>query len=425
MPAHLPAGRLVSSLSAAALAGVFLVLGQQPRAQPRSTLTTAQWSEDLDVLVSTIKTRHLNPFVHQSARTFDQRVAALTRALPGMRDDTARMVALAGLAASIGDGHTNVEIYQSQPLIPIRMFWFGRELRVIGTDPAHRPLLGQQVVRIGSTRLDEVVRRLRPLIAANETENYALGWLQRLLRMPAILRALDLTATDRELPLVVRSDRGVETRVTVTALPPDEADAAATIRPSSAVRLAESRRGDGFWFTRVPGTTLIYFNFSSYPAIETMRGTSEALTAALAAGDVRALLVDMRENLGGNFVAGRRVLERLREPIESHGISVAVAIGRDTISAGMSNATDFKKAFSAKYIGEVSGSRPNGYQESYPFELPNSHLKASVAQRYYQFQDQDTAGLIPDVALPPTWAAFAAGRDPVLEWAVAQLNPPR
>jgi len=425
MPVHLPARHLATAVLLSAWSAVFLLGEQQPRAQARPTLTTAQWSEDLDALVSTIRTRHLNPFAHQPSRMFDEKVAALTRALPGMRDDTARMVALARLAASIGDGHTNLEIYRSQPLVPIRVFWFGRELRVIGSDPAHRALLGQRVIRLGSTGLDEAVRRLRPLIAADETENYVLGWLQRLVRMPAILRAVDLTTTDRDLPIVVRSDRGAETRVTLAALPPGEADAAVTERPFPATPLAESRPGDGFWFARVPGTALIYFNFSSYPAIETMRGTSQELQATLAAGETRALLVDMRENLGGNFVAGRRIIDRLREPIEAHGIAVAVAIGRDTTSAGMTNATDFKKAFGAKYVGEVSGSRPNGYQESFPFELPNSHINASVAQRYYRFQDQDTAGLIPDVSLPPAWAAFAAGRDQVLEWAVRHLNTPR
>src|SRR4029077_15203937 len=126
---------------------------------------------------------------------------------PGMRDDTVRMVALARLAASVGDGHTNLEIYRNQPLVPIRLFWFGRELRVIGSDAAHRPLLGQRVVRIGSTGLDEAVRRVRPLIPADETGNYVLGSLQRVLRMPAILRAIDLNVSDRELPIVVRGDQ--------------------------------------------------------------------------------------------------------------------------------------------------------------------------------------------------------------------------
>src|SRR5215831_8475116 len=128
MPAHLPARHPATALVLVALSGVSLLGGQQLRAQPRSALTATQWAEDLDFLVSTIRTRHLNPFAHQSSRMFDEKVAALTRALPGLRDDDARMVALARLAVSIGDGHTNLEIYRSQPLVPIRVFWFGRDL---------------------------------------------------------------------------------------------------------------------------------------------------------------------------------------------------------------------------------------------------------------------------------------------------------
>jgi hypothetical protein len=424
MPASWSDRRPVTAVVLLALA-LSLVKGPRPRAQDRTALTVVDWTEDLAFLAATIKANHLNPFAHQSAQVFDEKVAALTRVVPRMRDDTARMVALAALAASVGDGHTNLEIYGSQPLVPIQLFWFGRELRVIRSDPAHRSLLGQRVVRIGSAEVDQAASRLRQLIPAHETETFVLGRLQRLLRMPAILRAVDLITTDRELPIVVQSDRGAQTRVTIAAVPPGDGDAMTVERPSSAVPLAESRPGDGFWFSRVPATDLVYFNFSTYPAVAKMRGTGEELKAALAAGDVRALLVDLRANLGGNFIAGRLLIDRLREPIESNRISVNVVIGRDTISAGMTNATDFKKAFGAKYVGEVSGSRPNGYQESFPFELPHSRLKGSVAQRYYSFQDKDTPGLIPDVALPPTWAAFAAGRDEALEWAIQQLSPPR
>jgi hypothetical protein len=422
MPNHL-APRLVTTMFLVALSGASLLPQQPPPAPGRSTLSVVQWAEDLEFLATTIKTRHLNPVAHQSAQMFDEKVATLARALPGMRDDTARMVALASLAASVGDGHTSLEIYRSQPLVPIRLFWFGRELRVIGTDAAHRTLLGQRVVRIGTTGVDAAVARLRPLIPADETGNFVLSWVQRLLRMPAILRAVDLITADRELPIVLRSDRGAETRATLAAVPPAEADAAAMERPFSAPPLAQSRPGDGFWFSRVPGTAVVYLNFSTYPAFAKMRTTGEALKATLAAGDVRALLVDMRENPGGNFVAGRLFIDLLREPIQSQGISVAVAIGRDTFSAGMTNATDFKKAFGAKYVGEVSGARPNGYQESLSFELPHSRIKGSVAQQYYRFQDEDTPGLIPDISLPPTWAAFAAGRDQVLEWTIQQLSP--
>ena len=89
----------------------------------------------------------------------------------------------------------------------------------------------------------------------------------------------------------------------------------------------------------------------------------------------------------------------------------------------MTNATDFKSEVGALYLGEVSGARPNGYQEHFFFELAHSHLKGSVAQLYYRFQDADAAGLQPDIPLVPTWESYGAGRDPVLDWVVTEQRP--
>lgn len=86
----------------------------------------------------------------------------------------------------------------------------------------------------------------------------------------------------------------------------------------------------------------------------------------------------------------------------------------------MTNATDFKKAFGAVYLGETSGARPNGFQENDAFELPHSKIKGSVAREYYHFQDHDTDGLVPDVVIPPTWNDLGAGRDAVLEYVRAR-----
>ena len=95
-----------------------------------------------------------------------------------------------------------------------------------------------------------------------------------------------------------------------------------------------------------------------------------------------------------------------------------------TFSAAVSNACHFRDAFDARYLGEVSGGRPNGYQETRAFFLPNSGLSCSVAQEHYIFQEDDTDGIQPDVLLPPRWETYAAGRDPVLEWILAEDRAP-
>ena len=59
--------------------------------------------------------------------------------------------------------------------------------------------------------------------------------------------------------------------------------------------------------------------------------------------------------------------------------------------------------------GEVSGARPVGYQENFPFTLAHSGLQGSVAKEHYRFQAEDTAGLIPDHPVAWTWTDYAAG----------------
>lgn len=91
-------------------------------------------------------------------------------------------------------------------------------------------------------------------------------------------------------------------------------------------------------------------------------------------------------------------------------------IGRQTYSAAMSNATDFRKETHAILVGEPTGARPNGFQESYRFVLPHSQLSISCSTRFYQFQAEDTPAVVPDKLIEPSWDAYQAGRDPVMEW---------
>ena len=45
----------------------------------------------------------------------------------------------------------------------------------------------------------------------------------------------------------------------------------------------------------------------------------------------------------------------------------------------------------------------------------------SYSTRYYKFQDTDTNAVRPDKLLEPEWLSYKQGRDPVLEWILAQL----
>jgi hypothetical protein len=137
--------------------------------------------------------------------------------------------------------------------------------------------------------------------------------------------------------------------------------------------------------------------------------------------NVDKIIVDFRQNGGGDFTRGR---EFLVKPLKSRtkflerGHLFAV-IGRRTFSAGMTNAADLRNDLNAILVGEPTGARPNGYQENRSFLLPNSHLSVSYSTEFYKFSTVDTPGIIPDKLIAPSWRSCRDGRDDALEWALA------
>jgi hypothetical protein len=111
---------------------------------------------------------------------------------------------------------------------------------------------------------------------------------------------------------------------------------------------------------------------------------------------------------------GRKPLKR-RPALNQKG-RLFVVIGRQTFSAAMANAIDFRKQTNAILVGEPIGERPNSYSENDEMTLPNSRLVVSYSTKYYKFLDEDVPAVMPDQRIDPDWPAWQAGRDPVMEW---------
>src|SRR4030095_5511352 len=132
------------------------------------------------------------------------------------------------------------------------------------------------------------------------------------------------------------------------------------------------------------------------------------------------MIVDMRQNGGGDFKKGRR---QLISKIENNSTinqkdHLFVITGRRTFSAAMVNSIDFKKRTNAIIIGEPPGEKPNSYSENDEMKLPNSGLVISYSTRYYQFLDEDVDHFEPDVRIDPDWKVHLEGRDGVMGWIV-------
>jgi C-terminal processing protease CtpA/Prc len=172
----------------------------------------------------------------------------------------------------------------------------------------------------------------------------------------------------------------------------------------------------GFWFVPILGTKAIYINFSDYPSFEEMQVFGEELVALIQENDLKQVIIDMRENGGGDLYVGTVLAYALNlaDPIDwKHGVFVLTS--NKTFSAATSNAALFRQLLNAKIMGQPTGSNPNGYQDMDSFALPHSNLVITYSKRLFRLSDQENRALQPDVILYQKRDDFFAGTDTVLE----------
>ncbi len=391
-----------------------------PDTRVHLSLPKAAWREDLRFLASEIPKRHKNAFHRVTREQFERAVAELDAQITALDDDRI-VLGLARIAAMIGDGHTTVNWHWSYRAVPLNLFWFGTELRVTSTIAPYRRALGARVVRVGGVSLSEAFKRAQPYIAQGENEWFVKGRSAGSLTYPALLYAMGLAPDARQASYTFEDARGKRFTLDMRAREPRVGQGARDYRWLDAARetpLYRQRMSEPLWCTYLPQSQTVYFNFKGYPSRDAFKKFALDLFTFIDRNPVKRLVVDMRQNGGGDFTRGREYIIpgiKQREAINRRG-HLFVVTGRWTYSAGMTNATDFRKETNAILVGEPTGGRPNGYQENREFRLPNSHLNVWVSTQFYEFQKTETPAVMPDQRIDPDWASYLRGRDPVLEW---------
>jgi hypothetical protein len=410
--------------SAIAVTMVLLCGAAQKGPTRPPTVDKDQWREDLRYFARELPKRHKNLYHATSSEQFERAVAELDQAIPTLQDHQI-IVRMQQIAATVGDGHTGVNIPLYFKRYPIVVYWFGRELRVTSAAEAYRGALEKRLVKIGALGIDDVLSRVVSCFpsAANENEWYVLSTSPAFLNVPEVLHTLGVVPDLGPAPFTFEDDQGApltleiapvdvpivdgNPRLRLTAVAPDE-------QP-----LGRQRPGETFWFTYLPDSQTVYVNFRGY---DSLGENARKLFDLVDEKRTQRLIIDLRQNGGGDFLQGRKHLinpVKERPSINRKG-ALFVLVGRRTYSAAMANAIDFRNETQAILVGEPIGERPNSYSENDEMTLPNSRVVVSYLTRYYKFLDEDVPAVLPDQHIDPTWADFQAGRDPAMEWVLAQ-----
>ncbi|RXT46282.1 hypothetical protein B6S44_26020 [Bosea sp. Tri-44] len=400
-------------------------------------------------------------FTAQTRVAFDQAIAAIeTRA--GDLDRAGLAMAAAKAVAFADNGHTNVLGLAGDygfNAVPIRLGWLADGLFVIAADEERRHLLGGQVLVVNGRATAALVETLRRYVGG--PANLAREFVPNLLISPELLHAAGLAETANGSTFEIRLADGSAASVDLAAeaarhppltsqsWPKRNLSPAVEARPArwrhvlDGVALPAYLSGpDRNYWHDYPAADLLYVQINRV-ADQMPVGASLYLSGLLdeaAKKPIRNAVVDLRFNRGGDYTLTADFTRRLPQLLPPNG-RLFILTSANTFSAAISTAARLKHfaGVRAILVGEAMGDRPQFWGEGGLTLLPNAKIAVRYTTAFHDWEhgcnlSQITTcfllnyvygvpagSLQPTVTIVPSFADYAAGKDPVMAEVMRQL----
>ena len=385
----------------------------------------ALWEEDLEVYAQTLQARHINLFHTRSQREFETDLQALRQDLPRLTE-AARVTRLMQIHHRIGDGHTAIPLWErAYDRFPLDVEIVQGRAILTGLGDDHADMLGGEILSINDRPIDEVLARVFPVVPFTENAGSDAVRVAAYLPVAPFLHALGLSDTPDTLRLQVAKS-GQTHALTFQAGPRDAYSDALTHRLTYREPLEDSMleaAAPGLGFVYEADHQLGYIRFDRYPPAAEMDQFAREVVSVMRRESGRYLVIDLRDNYGGDFYTGLRLAHQLNllDQIDWQS-GVFVLTGPVTFSAAMSNAAQFSDILHARRVGEPTGATPCGYQDMGQFNLPNSGLLITYSKRHFCFAEPVDDALQPDHPVPVTVEHWRTGHDAAMAWVRAEVE---
>lgn len=380
-----------------------------------------RWRSDLQQLATTLPKVHPNFFTQNSRETFDQAVTKLNDSIPSLSDPQiiAGMMRLVSLG---GDANTAISPFQAAAgfhQFPLQFLSFPEGIYVTSASPSYSRAIGKRLIAINNTPVDNVLSAVATLIP-HENEQWVKAQAPSYLVLPELLHALGITTSGEQARFTFEDTEGTfSLRITYRTSPLAEA-----LPPQPHTPLYRRYQDLLYWFDYLPTSRTLYIKYNkgqeslSLP----MADFAELLAEFVRENPVERVVMDLRNNTGGNTAVMQPLVTALARALTSGALPATlrpfVVIGKQTFSAGMLNAIQFKQ-LGATLIGEPTGGKPGGFGEMHTFKLSNSGLVVSHSTRMILMPQFRGASVEPDLPVEVHAADYFANKDPVLEAATA------
>jgi hypothetical protein len=397
-----------------------------------------RWREDLRHMAREMEARHRNLFHTTTREQFEGAVRRLHERIPALARHQI-VVELARIAASVGDGHTNLAPTRDPKIgfrtLPFKLYLFKDGLFVRAAERSHADLLGARVIKIGDLGVEESIARAREIVG-RDNEMDVKFFAPLLLAMPEVLHALGLSESPEAARFTFEKGGRRQTSTLKPSgpadlLPPDTdlswlpKEGWVDMRDGAPAPLWLKDPKNKFWFERLPDSKVVYaqVNEVNDKADESLADFSKRLLASVEADGVERLVLDLRLNRGGNNVLLRPLVVGLVKSRLNRRGGLFLIMGRSTWSAAQSLLNRLEEYTEVIFVGEPSGSKGNHYGDSRRITLPHSGITARVSIYYWQdwMPWDERPWTAPHLTAELSSEDYRAGGDPALKAVLAYI----
>ena len=402
--------------------------------------------EDFAYLVEVIESVHPDPYHRIGKEEWIREKNALLERFKQPMRAADYYFALNELVVAVGDAHTVLWFDETDKGLPLCFDWV-KEGLVIAEDHGLFKR-GDLVLKIGNKQPDELLHDLSLMVAA-ENIYWVKNEAKTMLKKRSVLEQLGLLQNEQDETVLFSVERDGEV-LELTSYFKEE-----RTREDDENEILEDRHG---WYIDKENDLALWY-FKVCIDDEKFREDVEEFFHAVKDNHIQKVVIDVRENIGGNSgvidaflrqlpvdsytaygatikyskLAAERAGMRKTKGTSTHSPStrrvkkvenpfkgdVFILTGNQTFSSGNWIAVIFYDNKLGTIVGEPTGNAPSSYGDVLRFQLPNTGFLLRVSYKYFTRPDpsNDPAdALYPHITINKTRGDLINGTDPILDY---------